>query len=70
MWNFVPSIHSELGAGDRYMAFNAGRFAAFAESFGLSDTDAADDPDGVGGRNRRHDVVDSCTCLRRTWHGG
>jgi chorismate lyase/3-hydroxybenzoate synthase len=36
MWNFVPSIQSELGAGDRYMAFNAGRFAGFAESFRLS----------------------------------
>jgi hypothetical protein len=44
MWNFVPSIHGELGAGDRYMAFNAGRFAAFAESFDLSDTDASTIP--------------------------
>jgi chorismate lyase / 3-hydroxybenzoate synthase len=34
VWNFVPSIHSQLGAGDRYMAFNAGRFAAFSESLG------------------------------------
>ena len=42
MWNFVPSIQGELGAGDRYMAFNAGRFAAFSESFGLAnDTPAA-----------------------------
>ncbi len=29
-WNFVPDIHADLGAGlDRYMAFNAGRFAAY-----------------------------------------
>lgn len=42
VWNFVPSIQGELGAGDRYMAFNAGRFAAFSESFGLAhDTPAA-----------------------------
>jgi chorismate lyase/3-hydroxybenzoate synthase len=37
MWNFVPDIHSELESGDRYMAFNTGRFAAFTESFGLAD---------------------------------
>jgi chorismate lyase/3-hydroxybenzoate synthase len=36
IWNFVPSIQGELGAGDRYMAFNAGRFAAFSEAFGLA----------------------------------
>ena len=41
IWNFVPSIHNELGTGDRYMAFNAGRFAAFAEWFGLSEYGAA-----------------------------
>jgi chorismate lyase/3-hydroxybenzoate synthase len=44
MWNFVPSIHSELGTGDRYMAFNAGRFAAFSESFDLSEDEAATIP--------------------------
>src|SRR5262245_52920501 len=30
-WAFVPSIHADLGAGlDRYMAFNAGRYAAYS----------------------------------------
>jgi chorismate lyase / 3-hydroxybenzoate synthase len=30
-WNFVPDIHADLGAGlDRYMAFNTGRFSAYA----------------------------------------
>jgi len=34
-WNFLPGIHDELGAGlDRYMAFNAGRYGAFAAQFG------------------------------------
>lgn len=34
-WNFVPGIHDDLGAGiDRYMAFNAGRFGAYAAHFG------------------------------------
>lgn len=38
-WNFIPGIHAEMGGGlDRYMVFNAGRFAAFCEWFGPADT--------------------------------
>ena len=34
-WNFVPGIHADMGDGlDRYMVFNAGRYAAFQEWFG------------------------------------
>lgn len=34
-WAFIPGIHEDLGAGlDRYMAFNAGRYAAFASHYG------------------------------------
>jgi chorismate lyase/3-hydroxybenzoate synthase len=34
-WNFIPGIHADLGDElDRYMAFNAGRFAAFRAWFG------------------------------------
>ncbi len=34
-WAFVPGIHDDLGSGlDRYMAFNAGRYAAFTARFG------------------------------------
>jgi hypothetical protein len=34
-WAFVPGIHDDLGGGlDRYMAFNAGRYMAFAAHFG------------------------------------
>jgi chorismate lyase/3-hydroxybenzoate synthase len=34
-WAFVPEIHAEMGPElDRYMAFNAGRFAAFSAWFG------------------------------------
>ena len=34
-WNFVPGIHADMGGGlDRYMVFNAGRYAAFLEWFG------------------------------------
>lgn len=34
IWNFVPQIQACTPDGDRYMAFNAGRFAAFADWFG------------------------------------
>jgi chorismate lyase/3-hydroxybenzoate synthase len=38
-WNFVPDIHADMGDGlDRYMVFNAGRFAAFREWFGPAAT--------------------------------
>ena len=31
-WNFVPGIHADMGGGrDRYMVFNAGRYAAFED---------------------------------------
>jgi chorismate lyase / 3-hydroxybenzoate synthase len=34
-WAFLPGIHDDLGDGlDRYMAFNAGRYRAFAAHFG------------------------------------
>ena len=34
-WAFVPGIHDDMGGGlDRYMAFNAGRYGAFAAYFG------------------------------------
>lgn len=42
-WAFIPRIHADYGKGlDRYMAFNAGRFAAFStwlggrDAFGVS----------------------------------
>ena len=38
-WNYIPDIHRPCGAGlDRYMAFNAGRFAACSDWFGGPDT--------------------------------
>jgi chorismate lyase/3-hydroxybenzoate synthase len=34
-WAFIPEIHAHMGAGlDRYMAFNAGRFAAYSARYG------------------------------------
>ena len=36
-WNFIPHLHQRMGEGlDRYMVFNAGRFAAFTEWYGSS----------------------------------
>jgi chorismate lyase / 3-hydroxybenzoate synthase len=43
-WNFVPDIHADMGHAesggglDRYMVFNAGRFAAFCDWFGPAAT--------------------------------
>src|SRR5688572_4193882 len=38
MWNHIPGIHDPLDtACDRYMHFNAGRFAAMCEWFGGAD---------------------------------
>lgn len=42
-WNYIPDIHRPCGEGgcgglDRYMCFNAGRFAACSEWFGGPDT--------------------------------
>jgi len=34
LWNFVPDIQGRLGEGDRYMAFNAGRFTAYNDLLG------------------------------------
>src|SRR6185437_8033897 len=37
-WNYLPGIHAPTGSKvDRYMTFNAGRFAAFEQSFGGRD---------------------------------
>ncbi len=34
-WNFIPEIHAPMDVGcDRYMAFNAGRFASYVDWFG------------------------------------
>jgi hypothetical protein len=38
-WNYIPDIHRPCGAGlDRYMCFNAGRFAACSDWLGGPDT--------------------------------
>ncbi len=35
-WNHIPHIHASMGPGlDRYMVFNAGRHASYADRFGV-----------------------------------
>lgn len=46
-WAFIPRIHADYGNGlDRYMAFNAGRFAAFSAWFGGRDSFSLSIPTG------------------------
>lgn len=54
-WSFIPGIHEALGDDlDRYMVFNAGRHAVFAEHFGAVDFARGAIPTasavGIGGR--------------------
>ena len=53
IWNFVPDIQAPMSCGDRYMAFNRGRFAAYAEWFEQAGTFSTAMPTasgvGVGG---------------------
>ena len=52
-WNFVPGIHADMGGGlDRYMVFNAGRYAAFEAWFGQAALFTRTVPDRLGGRDR------------------
>ena len=37
IWNFVPDIQGQLEDGDRYVTFNAGRFAAYRDALGGTD---------------------------------
>ncbi|MGH9373773.1 MAG: hypothetical protein ACRD15_19815, partial [Vicinamibacterales bacterium] len=60
-WNYVPGIVDPVGAGlDRYMAFNRGRYAAFAASPDVANGGEASVPTasaiGIGGQ----DLVIEC----------
>jgi chorismate lyase/3-hydroxybenzoate synthase len=64
-WAFVPNIHADLGAGlDRYMAFNAGRYAAYAAWCGgrdaFSRSVATGSAVGVGGDRLELHCLASC----------
>lgn len=55
-WSFIPGIHDRMDAGlDRYMAFNSGRFAAFADRLGSAEAAGPASPtaSGVGSADDR-----------------
>lgn len=57
IWNYIPALLADAGDGtNRYMAFNAGRFAAMCEWFG-DDALAARAPAGTGVGNPGDDLV-------------
>ena len=58
VWNFIPDIHSRLTEEfDRYMAFNAGRFAAFCDWFGGSEAFDQEVPTATGIGHDSPDLV-------------
>jgi hypothetical protein len=63
-WNHIPNLLRSAGDGrDRYMAFNAGRYAAFKEWFGPANLDSVATASGVG--HRGADLVVHCLALPR-----
>ncbi len=57
-WNFIPAIHEQLGDDlDRYMVFNAGRFAAYWEWFGCEDSFVGTIPTATGIGHEGEDLV-------------
>ncbi len=58
MWNYLPGIHDPLEADcDRYMFFNAGRFAAVCKWFGGAERIAQDIPAASGIGHDGDDLV-------------
>ena len=58
MWNHIPGIHDPLDDEcDRYMHFNAGRFAAMCEWFGGADRFPASVPAASGVGDEGQDLV-------------
>jgi len=57
-WAFIPRIHADYGQGlDRYMAFNAGRFAAFSTWLGGRDAFSRSMPTASAVGSRGSDFV-------------
>ena len=67
-WAFVPRIHADYGHGlDRYMAFNAGRFAAFSAWLGGKDSFSRSMPTASAVGSRTQDFA--LHCLASRWPG-
>jgi chorismate lyase/3-hydroxybenzoate synthase len=60
-WNYIPAIHEPMDERrDRYMVFNAGRFAALSEWFGGADMLPARLPAASGVGHGGDDLVIHC----------
>lgn|GEM_PF-464331 len=61
-WNFVPGIVNATGGGlDRYMVFNAGRFAAFADWFRVRNRNPDPGPSPAFDRSRFNRCIPTAT---------
>ncbi len=65
-WNLLPAIHQQMDpARDRYMVFNAGRFAAMGKWFGQSEKLLPLFPAASGIGHTGNDLVVHCLSLSR-----
>ena len=65
-WNFLPAIHEPMDQRrDRYMVFNAGRFAAFSDWFGGPDHLPSRLPAASGVGHRGDALVIHCLALEQ-----
>jgi chorismate lyase/3-hydroxybenzoate synthase len=65
-WNYIPGIHEPMDARrDRYMVFNAGRFAALSEWFGGPHALAGRLPAASGVGHAGHDLEIHCLAFER-----
>lgn len=66
LWNHLPGIHDPMGDGlDRYMVFNAGRYAALSEWFGGRETFGTRVASASGIGHRGEDLVIQCLAASR-----
>jgi chorismate lyase/3-hydroxybenzoate synthase len=69
-WNFIPRIHDAVGEGmDRYMAFNAGRFAAFIQWYGAPAAFAGNIAAATAVGHRANDLTIWCLAARERGMG-
>jgi len=64
LWNFIPAITAPAGDGDRYMAFNAGRYRAFAQWYGGAHAFDRDVATASGVGHDGADLVIHCLAAR------
>ena len=66
-WNYLPGIHQTMDASrDRYMVFNAGRFTAMRQWFGLPEQSSPLYPAASAVGHDGRDLVIHCLALERS----